>query len=331
MKTTHIHSSLGVTAMVKGGCLTLLIFAALSFQDVWSGETRTVVFQSQPPGAQIYELTRGSVSILDKTPCELQVTFSAVSSSKQYYLRKLGYKTARVTVRKGDGIVRVSLEKKELFHEASPKADDRYKAVQAQVFRVLSQEIYGDNLLNDKGRFAFAGKIGVIEISGTYYLEVGILLDDSFRNVELRRIARIQNEKEKQDALVRAVLGHSGGGVLVALGNELRSIEHLKGIALTIYYRKTKSVLGEDSDRFTQHTVSSWQVSDTIYEKHIYHTQDVVTTKVEDVEDVRAVVIKSLFRDVPSDPSKCCETILSKSDIYVNDNRQRAMEHYAKP
>jgi len=256
--------------------------------------------------------------------------FASVSNSREYILKKIGYKTAKITVTRANETVRIAMKKEELFEEAAKESVEDLLDVRRQVVKVLSDRIYEDSaLFNDSG-FDLLGRMGVLSQPDGYYVGLGVILDDRFRQYSLRPLERIRNTKERQAVLVRTVLEYAGGRVLVELGKALRSIKKLKGIVLNVHYMKNRSVLEDDIDSFRVHKTWQWEQGGYRYEKHFSYTQEVSGTKVKDIEDMYTVAVKADIKDIPLNEAECCTSLVTAGEIYSNDNQRRNMERLSK-
>lgn len=317
--------------------LTIIIFGFIvagntvaDSGDAPSSNTKTVLFKSKPAGARVYERKKGTLVSIGRTPCKISIKFASGTQAKKYYFRKIGYKSTSVTSKRTDNIVQLQLVKSKIFDETNQKNSAKFQKVREKIIHLLSKKIYESSTSFDDSGFDLVGRIGALELTDGYYVGLGILLDDTFKQTELRPIRRIRNREKREEALVNSVLKYAGGKLLVQLSKELNGISELEGIVLNINYRKTKSVLGEDIDRFTVHKSWQWELGTTIYQKHLIYTQDVERTTVEDIVDLYRVIIKIKLKDIPRDVTECYDTILASNEIYLNDNRKKTMERFAR-
>lgn len=311
-------------------CL-LFYFPAMAFPPrAYSFEQKNLTFESEPTRARVCERRKGLIVCFDRTPCRVTAEFASVSNSREYILKKIGYKTTKITVTRADETVRIAMKREELFEEAAKESLEGLLDVRRQVVKVLTDRIYEDPaLFNDSG-FDLLGRMGVLSQPDGYYVGLGVILDDRFRQNSLRPLERIRNTMERQEALVRTVLEYAGGRVLVELGKTLRNIKKLKGIVLNVHYMKNRSVLEDDIESFRVHKTWHWEQGGYRYEKHFWYTQEVSGTNVTDIEDMYTVAVKADIKNIPLNEAQCCTSLVIAGEIYSNDNQSRKMERLSK-
>ena len=319
MDNFHSRCSSKWTLRLAGWSFLLIIGTFLPALVL--GEAQ-ISLESQPTGARVCERKRGGITCFARTPCDLP----AMNYTKKYYLQKVGYEQATVSVKGSEKIVRVALKKMDVFVPDDPNDDPQLRHIQAQVVRRLSEKLFGNAAGIDDTGFGLYGQVGTQKFPDGYFIEFGILLDDEFRQTRYRSIRRIRNRTERQAAIVRAVLDHSAERLLVELKGVLNGVDKLKGVLLYVFYAKSAAVLGEDLDRFTMHRVWQWQQGQTIYEKHSIHTEDVSRSEVKDVKDIDAVIVKIGFQDILTDPAKRREKVLTAAEIFSDDNPEKKLE-----
>lgn len=309
----------------------LFYFPTMAFPPrAYSFEQKNLPFESEPTGALVCERRKGVIACFDRTPCRVTVEFASASNAREYILKKIGYKTAKITVTRADETIHIAMKREELFEETAKESVEELLDVRRQVVKVLSRRIHEDLALFDDSGFDLLGRIGVLLQPDGYYVGLGVILDDRFRQSSLRQLERIRNTRERQEALVRTVLEYAGGRVLVELGKTLRSIKKLKGIILNVHYMKNRSVLEDDIDTFRVHKTWHWEQGGYRYEKHFWYTQEVSGTNVKDIEDMYTVAVKADIKDIPLNEAQCCTSIVTAGEIYTNDNRNRKMERLSK-
>jgi hypothetical protein len=283
-----------------------------------------ITIESEPAGARLCQRERGGITCFARTPCEVP----AASHTKKYYLQKVGYKRASVSVKESDKNIRVPLEKIDVFEHDSPDNDPKHRQLQTQVVRLLSDRLYGNaGGINDTG-FVLYSQAGVQKLPDGYFVEIGIMLDDEFRQTRLRSIRRIQNHDDRVEALVRNMLDYTVDRFMTELRDTLITIQGLKGISLIVFYAKSDAALVEDSEKFILHQISRWEQGNTKFERHTYQHIDVIRSKVEDVKEVHAVILKIAFQDILNDPTERRDKVVTAAEIYSDDNPDKKMERF---
>jgi len=289
-----------------------------------------ILIKSEPAGARVCERKGDSIVCFSKTPCRVPVESESGAHARKYYVKRIGYETAAVTVRPTDSTVNVQLKRREIFARAGNEGGGRLENARRAVAGRLSEKIYRNPGAFDDTGFDLVGKIDVSEAPDGNYAVLKIMLDDAFRKDKLRSVRAVRNRNERQQALARSVLQHGGGRFIVDMAKPIKNVEGLKGVILVAYYVKSKSSLGDDVDRFTMQQTREYQFGDRKYTRYETWTQDVVTTKVEDRDDVYAVVVKADMKDISGSAGEFTESILTRGEIYSNDNDGKKTERVQK-
>lgn len=308
----------------------IVVFPTVAVSQAVADDVKDHRFESDLPGVHVCERRKGVVVCFARTPCKVTAEYFGDSQSREYYFKKFGYEPAKLVVTRSDGTIPISLKKKQLFEEADASLTDATRRVRERIADALSSAIDRGNASVDDSGFDLAGKIKLLSGPDGHYVAIGILLDDTFRKTDLRRVEEIRDHEQRSGAIVTAALAGGGGKLLVWLRRELAGISDVTGIVLNILYRKRGSEMAERSDRFLAHRSSSWSVGNTKFTQHTWFTQEIPVMTVEDVKDTYNVVVRVALGDIPDSEAQCCDSLHTLADIRLNENPRRSLEAYRR-
>lgn len=327
------RSFLPARHLATGAALFCLLLSSPTIVQA-SGIAKKVTLTTDPPGATVCERKGRDLVCPEITPATFTVNFRSEKSTKRFYLKKLGYEPASVTIRVSDSKAKLKLKKKKILLLPEKHTSGKMKSLQGKINKALGTLIFGGKM--GLPGYVFIGKVQPVNIAGKIYVKVQILLNDNFRRGPYRKLSRIRKNAEKYPKLVDAVLKADTGKLLVALRGAIRGKVDVHGIMLVVKYSKMQLVAVDDDTTFTHvyrqytgQTVSGGYVYDNYLVT--YRTLTTGFTNLEQKSKIQTAIFYAPLAAIPSqyNSGTTPARLVKGSGIYLNDNRKSEMVKFA--